>query len=74
MSKTSISGVLWGQSYTNGITAADLQEAKGFATGTGCEPPTGIIKPVISDERRAADMLARGIARSRRSNSEGFGE
>ena len=74
MSKTSISGVLWGQSYANGITTADLQEAKGYIAGTSCEPPTGIITPVISDERRVADMLARGIARSRRSNSEGFGE
>lgn len=62
--KTSMSGVLWGEAYINGITAQDLEEVKQPSSDSE-----------ITD-RRASDLLARGIARSARSrhNSEGFGE
>ena len=57
MSKTAISGVLWGNEQYATVTREETKDTQ-----------------TQQDERRAADMLARGIARSRRSNSEGFGE
>ena len=57
MSKTSISGVLWGGEQYATVTREETKDTQ-----------------TQQDARRAADMLARGIVRSRRSNSEGFGE
>lgn len=69
MSKTAISGVLWG-SNTN--------KQWRMLTGTGAHPPHGRFEPVKADanNQRAIDLLDRARIRSARGrhNSEGFGE
>lgn len=66
-----ISGIIWGKrarlacTGTPAFPTCSLSDTKG-------DDPKGDTKADV--ERRAADFLARGIARSRRSNSQGFGE
>lgn len=66
-----ISGILWG--------AGDRRPDTGTPTflppslsDTKADDPASDTKADV--DRRAADFLSRGIARSMRSNSEGFGE
>jgi len=58
VSKTSISGVIWGNEQYAKVTREETKDTQ-----------------TQQDERRAQDLLSRGLHRARRnSNGEGFGE
>jgi hypothetical protein len=66
-----ISGILWGERDRYPDTGTPTFSPPSLSD-TKADDPKGDTKADV--DRRAADFLSRGIARSMRSNSEGFGE
>jgi hypothetical protein len=66
-----ISGILWGECDRHAATGTPAFSPPSLSDTKG-DDPKGDTKADV--DRRAADFLSRGIARSMRSNSEGFGE
>lgn len=66
-----ISGIIWGARDRHASTGAPAFSPPPSGD-TKADDPKGDTKADV--DRRAADFLSRGLARSMRSNSEGFGE
>lgn len=66
-----ISGIIWGERARHARTGTPTFSPPLLSDTKGDDPASDTKADV---DRRAADFLSRGIARSMRSNSEGFGE
>jgi len=66
-----ISGILWGAGSRLTVIGAHSSYAPSLSD-TKADDPASDTKADV--DRRAEDFLSRGIARSMRSNSQGFGE
>jgi len=67
-----ISGIIWGTRDRHAATGAPVLPPSSLRDTKGDDPASDTKADI---DRRAADILSRGIARSRRnSNGEGFGE
>lgn len=66
-----ISGIIWGARARHAATGTPAFSPSSLRD-TKADDPKGDTKADV--DRRAADFLSRGLARSMRSNSEGFGE
>lgn len=66
-----ISGIIWG--VGSRLTVIGAHSSCSLSqVDTKADDPKGDTKADV--DRRAADFLSRGLARSMKSNSEGFGE
>lgn len=66
-----ISGILWGERDHRADTGTPAFSPPSLSDTKGDDPKRDTKADI---DRRAADFLSRGLARSMRSNSEGFGE